>query len=207
MSISKTAKKGGRTAPKRAIAGMAYVPVGTPEVGYGVVRRRLGDTTNDTRDFIWRKLHPVQRPASWDKSWSPTAMRWDILLPAAAPDDLAGPFTVTRAYEEAAWDEIKDLVICITLRLDPTRALHAQYEDVRAFAKSNLVEDRELPVILAIHDPAAAATDRPPHIHIMALARKLGRRFGTFAEPALCSDRGAAIIADEWTEWRETKSL
>ena len=72
---------------------------------------------------------------------------------------------------------------------------------------AKLVGHREFAVVLALHDPAAAATDRLPHVHVMAPARKLGRRFGSFTDPVLCSDRGATIIADEWRAWKKERPI
>ena len=202
MSISKTSKSRNRTAPRSAPRGLDYVPVGCAELGFGVVRRTLAGKTNDAREFVWKKLHPVRRSASWTEAWRPSAARSDVLLPAAAPDALSDPFALCRAYEEASWSTVKDLVIVITFRLGDGR-LHTQFEHIRSFVRHAFCEQRQLPAILALHTPRASGVDRAAHVHVMVLPRRLGEGFGTFADTNLCSDRGAPLIAAEWAAWSQ----
>jgi hypothetical protein len=192
---------------RHAPAGLEYVPVtepAMPNIGFGVIRRTLGkDLINDVRNFVWKKLHPVQRPANHQEPWAPCCWRQDVLLPPGVPDAYDDPRRLCEQYEEQAFPGIKDLVVMTTIRFPGSASLNADWENVRAFAREKLAIDRKLPVVLAMHNPRQAGGSNPAHIHIMALARELDSSglFGPFLG-RLASDHGRAIMVKEWRGWR-----
>lgn len=181
---------------------MEYVPItgSDKNVGFGVVRRRLGEITNNAERFVWKKLHPTMTYTA-AAAWTPCCWRSDVLLPPGAPDIYDDAHRLTQQFEGRASPAIKDLIVMTTFRFPDTSSLNANWERVRAFARQRLAIERRLPVVLAMHNPRAAGGANAAHIHVMALARQLdGAGFGTVARE-LTNDQGRDVLAGEWVDW------
>ncbi|WP_225421512.1 MobA/MobL family protein [Sphingomonas parva] len=135
-----------------------------------------------------------------------------MLLPSHASYDYLDPEALCRAYTQQAWDGMKDLVVITSFRFPetiaepPSLSLQEAWELTRGFSYQRLVLDRNLAVVLAMHVPARAGKEGPPHVHVMALARELGPcGFGAFLGP-LARDTGREIMESEWKAWRADKA-
>jgi hypothetical protein len=211
----------GRTSMKRSSAQRAFKDVWTPAkpvgdgapfvgvdagpgLGWGVLRRSIGSRTNDLREFLFGKLHPIQalRPASgWAGEWQPSAT-FDVLLPRGAPADLLDPRRLAIRYEDEAWAGIKDLACCVNVTIDKGSDVVAAYRRITAFAQHAFCDARDMSVVSVLHMPARSGVKRAAHVHLVAPARELepSGSFGAFLRP-FASDAGAQIIAAEWRAW------
>lgn len=183
--------------------GARFVPIDAGHgMGWGVLRRQLGEIHNDLREFVFEKAHPIRasRPTSFIQPWSPSATL-DVLLPDNAPAELVDTRRLAERYEAEAFPGIKDLAICATLPIrDPDRVL-AEWFNIRAFARQSFCVDRKMGVIAALHVPARSGVRRAAHVHLIAPARELGQEFGAFLRP-FASDAGARVLSAEWAAWR-----
>lgn len=170
---------------------------GPANLTFGVVRRQIaGGPKQNVPSTIFRRLHPGGS-AKIEEPWHPTCYRWDVLLPPHASDEYLDPERLCRTYEAQAFSDLQDLVVMATLRFPNADRLHTTWEDLRAFARNRLCEQRSLAVVAAMHLPIQVGSTNPPHIYLMALARELkGYGFAKFVRP-LASDKGKAILADE----------
>jgi len=190
------------TKNRRAPAGMEYVPItGTDkDIGFGVIRRTLGDIVNDTGRTVWKKMHPTMTHSA-DAAWAPCCWRSDVLLPPGCPDLYDDPRRLTQQYEDQMPASGKDLIVMMTLRFPGSTSLHADWERTRSFARQVLAVDRRLPTVLVMHNPRAAGGSNAAHIHVMAMARELdGAGFGAFSRE-LTNDRGRDVLVDAWKAW------
>lgn len=194
-----------------ALPGLDYVPIpGTdPNFVFGVIRSTLSGVQNTASGAVFRRLFPVGKPEDLNKPWPrPTCYRYDVLLPDWAAADYIDPQALCRAYDQQAWDGVKDLVIIMNFRFPatvsspPTMGLHEAYELVRGFAYERLVA-RGMATVLAMHVPARAGiVGLPPHVHVHCLPRELRiDGFGAFF-PELTRDSGREIVEREFEEWR-----
>ena len=188
-----------RPAPK----GLDFVPVegGPDRLTFGVVRRQIATGPTQTAgETILRRLCPGMG-ASVSESWKPSCYRWDVLLPANAPDTCSDPKQLCDLYEAQAFDTIKDLVVMATLRFPDPDRLHQTWEQVRAFAHERLCTQRHLAVVAVMHLPVLIGSTNPPHVHLMMPARELRTYgFGELVRP-LATDKGKQILADELAQF------
>jgi hypothetical protein len=193
------------TAPSPLRDGAPFVGVDAgPGLGWGVLRRSIGDRTNDLVEFMYGKLHPIvaMRPASgWMGEWQPSAT-FDVLLPRGAPADLLDPRRLAMRYEDEAWAGIKDLACCVNIALSKGCDVVSHYRRITAFAQHAFCDSRDMAVVSVLHMPARSGVKRPAHVHLVAPARELepSGSFGAFLRP-FASDAGAPIIAAEWRAW------
>lgn len=196
-------------------------------LGFGVLRRHYHHHRNDTVAWVHGKLHPIAPEAGTAAGnrgavqragagvgngsgtgvgtgtgagrWAPTAIRWDVLLPADCPDVYADPALLCREFEAAAVERQKDLVLHLKLTADDAGPLHRFWERARGFAAEELVKAQSLPVILALHDPTQTGyhAANAPHIHVMGLARTLSAR-GFGRTTSLACDGAHAGFAAAW---------
>ena len=183
-----------------------------PGVGWGVLRRSLGDRgkgtyrTNDLREFMFDKLHPIAsiRPAGrWQGDWQPSAT-FDVLLPKGAPPELLDPRRLVIRYEDEAWPGIKDLACCVNIKIDKGVDVVSEYRRIVRFAQDAFCDRRDMAVVAVLHMPGRSGVKRASHVHLIAPARELdpgSRMFGAFLRP-FASDAGGPIIAREWAAWR-----
>lgn len=183
-----------------------FVPIpggDDPNLVFGVVRRQVKDGPfRSVPASVLRRLCPG-RKVDAATPWMPTCYRWDVLLPPFANDEFLDPKRLCERYEEQACNNLKDLLVMITLRFPNPDRLHRTWEDVREFALERLCHERNLAVIAAMHLPVEVGSTNPPHIHLMVPARELQCfGFGPFVRP-LAADAGKGIVADEWADWQK----
>lgn len=156
-------------------------------VTLGVLRREFSGRTNSAADFGWKKLHPVLPATSSapGMSWQPSCYRHESLLPATASDLLMEPQHLLQLYERAVLPQQPGLLLSLKLTMLEDGSLHAFWERARSLAHSEFVERRGLPVLMVMHVPSLSPAKVPArtHIHVLALARKLGPHgFGALGE-------------------------
>ena len=97
----------------------------------------------------------------------------------------------------------RDLAIILKLVLPTSAPLHEGWELARRFAKEIFVVEHELPTILVMHTPARAGARiaNPPHIHIIALARRWKNGFAEFA--TIACDAAHEPLAQRWGAMRD----
>ncbi len=170
-----------------------------PDVGWGVLRRTLGSTTNDLREFMWQKL-THGRGTSWMGDWHPTAAH-TVMLPADAPADLLDARRLAERYEAESFIGIKDLACVAKLDVHRHDQLLAVWARAQAFARIEFCDKRSLAVVAVLHVPARSGVRRDAHVHLVAPARELGRDgFGAFLRP-FATDAGGPEIAKAWAAW------
>jgi hypothetical protein len=190
-------------ARRPAPQGLDFVPVegGAVNLTFGVVRRQIGAGPSQTVGQTVKRRLCIGDKSPADAPWVPNCHRWDVLLPANAPESCADPKTLCDRYEKQAFPTIKDLVVMATLRFPDPDRLHQSWEKTRAFARERLCEERNIAVIMAMHLPISIGSTNPPHVHLMMPARSLhSYGFGEFVRP-LATDHGKDIIARELAGW------
>ena len=191
------------TDPVAPPSGARFVPVDAGNgVGWGVLRRELADQRNDLRAFVFDKAHPIkaQRQGDFLAPWSPTATM-DVLLPDDAPAELMDARRLAERYEAEAFPGIKDLAICVSLKISRPDHVLTDWVRIRAFARDAFCVRRHVAAIAVLHVPARSGVRRDAHVHLIAPARELRAEFGAFLRP-FASDAGAPILAAEWAAWR-----
>lgn len=181
-----------------------FVPVPggeDPDLVFGVIRRQIKDVPVRTvPTSVLKRLCPGQKVDA-TAPWVPSCYRWDVLLPPHASDEFRDPKRLCEKYEEQACNNLKDLVVMITLRFPNPDRLHSAWENARSFALERLCRERNVAVIAAMHLPVQVGSTNPPHIHLMSLARELQCfGFGPFVRP-FSADAGKAMIAPEWADF------
>lgn len=134
---------------------------------------------------VERKLNPVPsdgRPREY------TAFKVDVLLPPLAPSDYMDPRHLARMYEATLPPKETAAFMQLTPRFPRALNLHWPWEVSRAFARREIVDALQLPVLAALHAPSVAGSPAPPHVHLFVFPRALNQ-FGygavdrTFASP------------------------
>ncbi|MEZ0496785.1 hypothetical protein [Sphingomonas sp. IW22] len=177
-----------------------------PGLGWGVLRRSIGNRTNDLREFLFGKLHPIQalRPASgWAGGWQPSAT-FDVLLPKGASPHLLDPKRLVSRHEDEAWPGIKDLACCVNIRIDKGTDVVSAYRRITGFAQDAFCDRRDIACVAVLHMPSESGVKRHSHVHLVGPARELDvatGSYGAFLRP-FASDAGGQIIAAEWKAWR-----
>ena len=160
-------------------------------VMYGNLRACHRDQNNSLTAFAKAKLRPDGTP-----SFTPTAHRVEVLLPAHADDTLRDPETLIRRAEAELPNEPKGLACYVTLTCAPDR-LHAQFEIARQVAR-DLVDRFAVAVLIIQHVPSKAGNGNAPHCHLVipgprGLTPWSG--FDVYVSP-LSSDAGRDIVVD-----------
>lgn len=188
------------TGPIGAAPGQAMVMTDAGQgVGWGVLRRTLGDRTNDLREFAWNKL-THGRVGNWMGDWHATATN-AVLLPADAPADLLDAKRLVERYEAETFAGIKDLACVAKIAIDRHDRLLVEWPRIVSFAQAEFCEKRNMACIAVLHIPARSGVKRDAHAHLVAPARELDRDgFGAFVRP-FASDAGGPDIAAAWAAW------
>ncbi len=170
-----------------------------PGVGWGVLRRQLGDVTNDLTQFVANKLHPFNSALPhFDPSNPQQKASFAVELPVHAPADLLDPLRLAERYERDAFEWLKDLACCTKLRIAKNENIVSEWVRIRQFAQQEFCVKRNMAVICVLHVPNRAGVDRDSHVHLIAPARELGSDgFGAFVRP-LATDAGGPEIATAW---------
>lgn len=167
-------------------------------VAYGVLRARYNGVANSVSSYVAGKL-AVPDPTA--KEWN-IGRRYDIVMPRNSPDIWWAPAALWRAYDAACVPQQRDLAIALTCYGDDGLPVHQSWEQVRAWARAALVEERQLAVTLILHLPSAAGSANTPHVHLIASARQaLGWGFGGFAKET--NDEGVRQLADCFADHRK----
>jgi hypothetical protein len=133
-------------------------------------------------------------------------VRWEVLLPPRADDRFLDPFQLLAAFDAGALEWRTGLLIYLTLRFRDEDRLHAAYEEVREWVRSEFIggeRRRQLPVLLIQHAPHLVGSRNPHHVHALVCARTLtGLGFGPYCEDVLTEDGAQKIIYDSWIAHR-----
>lgn len=169
-------------------------------LSFGVLRTHYKEYVNDASKFVAGKLAPALPEGA---SWQLTAARSEVLLPDGVPDLLLDPLMLTQSYMDQLPPKQLDLLLCFRAVLDPHHPLHSGWERARSFARKTLVKDHGLPVIMVLHDPCRSGTKQPnpPHIHIMAPARRLVQRGWAECTNIACDEAQPGLVE----AWRTTE--
>jgi hypothetical protein len=175
-------------------------PVG-PGLTVGVLRREFSSRINSPAEFVRNKLHPAPCDADARRAqrWAPTCHRHEVLLPATAPDLLTDPEWLMQHYERAVLHDQPALLLAVKVSQLEAGSLHGFWERSREFARSEFVEQRSLPVVLALHVPSLSPSRSPgnTHVHVLVLARTLGEHgFGALQQ--LDGHKLRTSVADAW---------
>ncbi|MDO9489677.1 MAG: hypothetical protein Q7J32_14980 [Sphingomonadaceae bacterium] len=155
--------------------------------------------TNSAAALAFEKLtlRTFEAGAPWDKR----AWKSELLLPAGAPDILDEPRTLFERIDTMMPPQgRRDLGMVLTFWTPATPTLHRAWEQVRAFVRTSLVDERGLPVLVVQHAPHLAGQVTPPHIHALVSARRLTFDLGAFTE--LEGDTAQLELFEEWSEFR-----
>lgn len=181
-------------------AASIYTTPVLPDLTVGVLRREFSSRINSSAEFTRKKLHPAVCDSDAPLArWNPSCHRTEVLLPAAAPDLLADPEWLMQHYERAELHDQPALLLAVKLTQLEPGPLHVHWERSREFARSEFVERRALPVVLAMHIPSLSPSRKPakPHVHVLVLARTLGEHgFGALEQ--LDGHRMRESVADAW---------
>ena len=167
----------------------------------GILRREFSARINSAAEFTRKKLHPAvcEADAPPAQQWSPTCHRHEVLLPAAAPDLLADPQWLLQHYERAELHDQLGLLLAVKVTQLHAGSLHGFWEQVREFARSEFVERRGLPTVLAMHVPSLSPSRAPAktHVHVLVLARALNEcGFGALEQ--IDGHRMRTSVANAW---------
>jgi hypothetical protein len=174
--------------------GLDYVPA-EPVDGnsYGAAARSYGASINTAHSVVMRRLFPVDRPTGTGGPWVPTCYRHEVLLPVKAPDACSAPDHLCDLFESQARERLYSLAVIMTLRFEHTGLAHEAWELHRAFARSEFVRKRNLPVVLAMHIPQLSFRFNAPHTHLVIFGRRLlGSHFADFAADLFADDASIA---------------
>lgn len=170
-----------------------------PGVGWGVLRRKLGQHTNDLRQYVHQKL-THGRGQGYLQDWSVDA-NYAVFLPDDAPADLLEVRRLVERYEADSFDTIRDLASVVKIAIPNQSEIVKQWKRIRRFAEYQFTQ-RNMACIAILHQPRRSGVKADAHVHLIAPARELGRDgFGAFVRP-FATDGGAAEIYEAWSNWR-----
>lgn len=166
-------------------------PGGT-RVMWGVMRPEYRTIRPSLSAFVKAKLAPAAGDDA--PSWTVTAYRHEVLLPAFASDHLRDPRTLIEAAEREQPAGARALATYVTLTSEPER-LHAAWEVARALAK-RLVDDYDVAVLVVQHVPALAGGSAQPHVHLVIPGPRRLTRFSMFSTMVaeIARDAGRDLI-------------
>ncbi len=182
-------------------AASIYTTPVLPDLTIGVLRREFSSRINSSAEFVRKKLHPsvCANEAPLALRWKPSCHRSEVLLPAAAPDLLADPEWLLQHYERAELHDQPALLLTVKVTQREPGPLHGFWERSREFARSEFVDRRGLPTVIAMHVPSLSPSRSPgkAHVHALVLARTLNEHgFGALQQ--LDGHTMRASVADAW---------
>ncbi len=158
--------------------------------------------------YWWEGLGPRAGITPWvEKKIQPgddpvfgKAAKVEVLLPDTAPSDYANLAFLLRQVDEALPPFERHVMVQAKIALDPDEPWPAEYERVRAFARSHFC--RRFPVVMVTHVPSIAGLNGyGSHVHCIVLARPITiNGLGGPCHP-LCSDKGYREARDAWKAW------
>ena len=173
-------------------------PLGNyPNFTFGVLRREFRGRRNTTLEFARLKLHPIDAPAP-GAPFSPTAARWEVLLPPKASDEYRDPEFLFSSFDSHPLETRNGLLTYITFRFPDVDRLHVAFEKVRAFARARLVLERQLPLLAVQHAPHLMGSPNPHHLHLLLLPRVLSGLGWGIPNDLLTSDQGQEAVYREY---------
>ena len=168
---------------------------------FGVLRRNFKNQLNTASAFAQAKLKPVVPEGDPVPPWATTAYRQEVLLSAGADDGFRAAERLFEHFDSTALEWQKSLVIYLTLSFPEPRRMHEDFEQARAFVKGELVERRGLPTLLVQHAPFLVGSTNPPHVHVLALARRLtSLGFADYVED-ISKDAGQRLMYEAWQQF------
>lgn len=125
------------------------------------------------------------------------ALRYDVLLPSAAPSEYMDVEHLLARYDSTLPRYGRHAFAQVTITLDDTEPLHVAWERIRAYARS--FTHRGLAVVLVLHAPSLALSSNAQHCHLIFPGRLLSSHGFGAAATALCSDSGHR---EAWELWQ-----
>lgn len=198
-------KKTKNTVPAAAPSrlGLDYTPQGraVERMSYGVAPRVKAGRHQTAHMIMARRLENFEVGDVAPLAGPPTCRRHDVLLPRDAPDHCWTPRGLCDHFEAQALPDQTDLVGVLTLRCSHRDPRPIFWESAREFLKTRIVDERQLPVVMALHVPSIAARDLAPHIHALISLRRLpGPDFSAF-DADLKGPDAKQILLDLWDGW------
>ena len=135
----------------------------------GTLRSRYRDFDVTAAAFGRAKLQPMGPIEG--HPWVITTHRAEVLLPSGADDRFLDPQTLLEAADELATGPDDPLLGYITFDWWADR-LHEQLEEVRAFARAEIVS-LGCPVLMVHHAPHLARSYAEPHLHLLVVPHRL----------------------------------
>ena len=198
------ASKAGAAGVPWALSPHLYLnPLGNyPNFTFGVLRREFRGRQNSVLEFARLKLHPINLPAP-GAPFSPTAARWEVLLPPKAGDEYRDPQFLFSSFDKHPLETRNGILSYITFRFPDVDRLHVAFEKVRAFARAKFVLERQLPLLAVQHAPHLMGSPNPHHVHVLLLPRVLSGLGWGMPNDLLTSDQGQQAVYDEFraSEW------
>jgi hypothetical protein len=194
--------------------GLDYDPISgdDPNVSYGTVESGTAEGTprRSLEDVIFPRLFPTDKPDRTLPWTLPTAERWDVLLPKAAPDELRDPQQLSRAYHRVRGEKIQHLATIVSIRFPeadaapPLLRLHDAWELSRGFGLQ-LTRLLDVAVVACMHVPGRSWGIGVPHVHLICPSRSIrpSTGFSTFVMELINPAEGRPLIDTTWKEWRE----
>ena len=168
-------------------------------VMFGCLERIFHGHDNSAAAFAAAKITVAAPPKT--PPWTLTAARAEVLLPAGADDRLSDPRTLMQEVDAALPHDGRALLSYFTFTFTCER-LHQQYELVRAFTRTALVDLFQIAVLLVQHAPHRAAFGSDPHVHALAVPRRLtSLGFGEFTTPMI-NDEGHLLVGNAYREFQ-----
>jgi hypothetical protein len=172
-----------------------------PDFVFGVLRRDFRSFQNSALEFGTAKLRPISAAPAWDGGQT-TAYRHEVLLPGGADDALLDPFVLLQRFDAEALAWKQPLLVCLTLAFPLADRMHDDWECGRAFARREFCS-RSMAAIIIQHAPFLVGSTNPPHLHILAPARRLKGTLG-WADyvDELVKDSGQRTLFEAWEQFR-----
>ena len=195
--------------------GCDYDPVTgeNPNISYGTVEALEGrDGERRTlANVICKRLYPTDPPTDPSLPWdSPTADKFEPVLPRGASDAFEDPRYLAKAYHVGAGHRIQHLATIVTLRFpeieacypDASMKLHEAWFLAHGFAR-RLVDQLKIAALVIRHIPGRSWGIGMPHCHLILPCRSLsGAGFSTFVPVLIDHEIGRPLVDREWRDWR-----
>lgn len=177
-----------------------YVPdltqVAGVDVAFGIIRPEHAGKSITATDAIQRRLRPG--------AGALLCHRHEVLLPPGAADMLIDLDMLVARYEAQLLPKHRDLIVMLTMRFAPGLPIHQQWELARGFVREKMVVAERLAVVLVQHQPGFRGfADGKPHVHAMALARRLENSHFLGFSP-LVKEGAKAKLGAAWKDWLAT---
>lgn len=189
--------------------GLDYTPQGraVERLSYGIAPRVKAGREQTAHMILARRLENFEASGALPLVTPPTCRRHDILLSPNAPDHCWTYKGLADHFEAQALPHQADLIGVLTLRCAHADPRHRFWEHVRSFLKSRVVDDRQLPVVMALHVPSTAGRPHLPHVHALIFLRQLpGPDFSVFDDD-LKGPAAKQTLLTLWDAWCAAESL